>query len=105
MCGIAGILKFNDKAVFDEEVRRLTYLMRHRGKDNETVMVGGTNGNRLSAYAGIGLGHRRLSIIDLSEESNQPFGAIESKSWIVFNGELYNYIEVREKFFVAIHSD
>ena len=97
MCGIAGILKFNDWAVLDEEVRRLTYLMRHRGKDNETVMVGGTKGNRLSAYAGIGLGHRRLSIIDLSEESNQPFGAVESKSWIVFNGELYNYIEVREE--------
>lgn len=97
MCGIAGILKFNNGAVRDEEVRRLTYLMRHRGRDNESVMLGGTDENKLSAYEGIGLGHRRLSIIDLSKESNQPFGIVESKSWIVFNGELYNYIEVREQ--------
>lgn len=96
MCGIAGIFKFRNQPVSRQQLSALTYAMRHRGRDNETVVVGGDAAGAFTSYPGIGLGHRRLSIIDLSDESNQPMASGSGKSMLVFNGELYNYIELRK---------
>jgi len=87
MCGIAGIYNFNNETVQLTELKKMTEAIAHRGPDGE--------GQWISEEGKIGLGHRRLSIIDLSESANQPLHYIERYS-IVFNGEIYNYLELRE---------
>jgi len=82
MCGIAGIYKKNNKASFIEE---MTDLMQHRGPDDQGFFEDEK----------IALGHRRLSIIDLSERGHQPMG--RDGLVIVYNGEIYNYIELRKE--------
>ena len=94
MCGITGIFNFRDNPVSLEEIRVLTDTIAHRGRDSDGIVLGGLNGQSFSSYSGIALGHRRLSIIDLSESSSQPMTNWQKKLWIVYNGELYNYIEI-----------
>ena len=92
MCGFAGFidLKFQTSA---EELRSLTVAMNdclvHRGPDD--------SGTWVDAEVGIGLGHRRLSIIDLSQEGHQPMHSSCARYVIVFNGEIYNYQEIRQE--------
>lgn len=86
MCGITGIFKFNgnvDKDVFKE----ITNSLEHRGPDNGSIKI----------IENIGLGHRRLSIIDLSKSANQPMICDNSRYTIVFNGEVYNFNDIRKK--------
>lgn len=83
MCGIAGIIWFNDRPVDQSDLKRMTDAMQHRGPDGEGFFADGP----------VGLGHRRLAIIDLSATGAQPmryFGLT-----ITYNGELYNYLELR----------
>src|SRR5688572_7926774 len=92
MCGIAGALCFAPH--FDEEslradARRMTEALAHRGPDDADVWT--------DAAAGVCLGHTRLSIIDLSEAGRQPMASSDSRWWIVFNGEIYNYAELRDE--------
>lgn len=83
MCGITGIMRFKRSA--DEvEIKRMCSAMAHRGPDGEGVLL----------HEGVALGHRRLSIIDL-EGGRQPLCTADRKKWIVFNGEIYNYRELR----------
>jgi asparagine synthase (glutamine-hydrolysing) len=84
MCGIAGILN-KESAPTPEQVKRMTDAMCHRGPDAEGFYVDGP----------IALGHRRLSSIDLSEAANQPFIDHSGRYIIIFNGEIYNYEEVK----------
>ena len=85
MCGIAGIFHCGTpKPVDPKRVERMCDVMIHRGPDGAGVWTG----------HGVGLGHRRLSIIDL-EGSPQPMHSVTGKSVIVFNGEIYNYRELR----------
>lgn len=85
MCGIAGIIHTEGlKPVDPERVRRMCDAIAHRGPDGEGVWTA----------PGVGLGHRRLSIIDLAG-SPQPMLAAEGDAAIVFNGEIYNYRELR----------
>lgn len=87
MCGIAGIYNFKDKKAIDRDVlQRMTDIIRHRGPDADGIYVNGA----------IGLGHRRLSIIDLSEAGRQPMFSHDRQLAIVFNGEIYNYLEYRD---------
>ena len=88
MCGIAGCLLTGGSA-FDgmEVVRRMSRAMEHRGPDAEGFLSEGP----------IALAHRRLSIIDVSESSNQPFIDASGRYAIVFNGEVYNFKEVRDE--------
>src|SRR5882724_8341135 len=87
MCGIAGIFHFDsDKKVDSNVIKRMTDSQSHRGPDGEGFYV---NGN-------IGLGHRRLSIIDL-QRGAQPMFSEDRSIVIIFNGEIYNYIELREE--------
>jgi asparagine synthase (glutamine-hydrolysing) len=86
MCGIAGTLSVTmpaDPAV----VGQMTDCLRHRGPDAEGVMVRGP----------AVLGHRRLAIIDVRASNNQPLPDHSGQYWIVFNGEIYNYQEIRRE--------
>lgn len=85
MCGIAGILYFDPSRKCDAQaVTRMCNVIRHRGPDDEGIYVS----------ANVGLGHRRLSIIDLAT-GHQPMVSNDEPIGIVFNGEIYNYKELR----------
>jgi asparagine synthase (glutamine-hydrolysing) len=85
MCGICGKLNFDrDANVQPGLMRRMLEVIRHRGPDDEGVFASGN----------VGLGHRRLSIIDLGT-GHQPISNENQKVWIVFNGEIYNYEVLR----------
>jgi asparagine synthase (glutamine-hydrolysing) len=85
MCGIAGIIELKERVVDGSLVRKMTDAIAHRGPDSDGFFVEGR----------AGLGHRRLSIIDLSASSNQPFIDPSGRYVMVFNGEMYNYEDVR----------
>jgi asparagine synthase (glutamine-hydrolysing) len=87
MCGIAGLYNLNGQPVSAPLVQRMCDLIRHRGPDDAGVW---TNGS-------IGLGHRRLSIIDLSPRGHNPMPNEDETVWLVFNGEIYNYRELRPR--------
>lgn len=86
MCGISGILSSNPDNIKLLILKQMTDSISHRGPDGE--------GQWINESGTVGLGHRRLSIIDLSENSNQPMHYLSRYS-IVFNGEIYNYIEIK----------
>lgn len=83
MCGIVGFLNCGNK----EELTRAISVVRHRGPDYQEI--------KWFEEKNCGLGHARLSIIDLSADGNQPMFDEQSGNWIVFNGELYNFMEVK----------
>ncbi|MDP6979790.1 MAG: asparagine synthase (glutamine-hydrolyzing) [Myxococcota bacterium] len=85
MCGIAGYAGLHDPDLLGP----MTDAMIHRGPDD--------SGTWYDAEAEIGLGHRRLSIIDLSPAGRQPMSNADGSIWITYNGELYNYPEYRER--------
>jgi len=87
MCGIAGYYSTN--SVFSkQELEDMTSSLEHRGPENQSVFVENH----------VGLGHRRLKIIDLSNDANQPMISHSGKYHIVFNGEIYNYKEIQEQY-------
>lgn len=87
MCGIAGIV--DKKGVDRALLVRMRDTMVHRGPDDSGIWL---NPNRT-----VGLAHRRLSIIDLSEAGKQPLCDRDGKVWITYNGEVYNFLEIREE--------
>lgn len=89
MCGLAGFVDFNAKTSL-ETLRKMTDCIAQRGPDDSGHEVVQTNGYTL------GLGFRRLSIIELSALGHQPMTAEDSNYTITFNGEIYNYKEVRK---------
>jgi asparagine synthase (glutamine-hydrolysing) len=95
MCGIAGFIDFNKRS-HEEVLAKMASAVSHRGPDGQGVYFDVSND------ATIGLGHRRLSIIDLSHAADQPmhFEGLH----IIFNGEIYNYAEIREKLILLGHS-
>jgi asparagine synthase (glutamine-hydrolysing) len=87
MCGICGILHLDpNQPVSPDTLRRMNTVIRHRGPDDEGVW---TRGN-------VGFGHTRLSIIDLSPHGRQPMCNEDETVWITFNGEIYNFVSLRE---------
>ena len=93
MCGIAGIWGEAN----EELIRRMTDIIAHRGPDDSGVKVFRNSGVPVS------LGHRRLSIIDLSSAGHQPMANEDESIWIVFNGEIYNFPALREELLAAGH--
>lgn len=88
MCGIAAIAGWSGPPdALRVRIRRMNEAQRHRGPDGEGLW--------LDAAAGIGLGHRRLSILDLSDNAAQPMVSAGGRHVISFNGEIYNYRELR----------
>ena len=86
MCGIAGKISFTDKLISSNDIEKMTEAIKHRGPDDGGVY--------LSPDTKVGLGHRRLAIIDLSPLGHQPMRYL-NRYEIVFNGEIYNFQEKR----------
>lgn len=86
MCGIAGFVLKDDMAASIEGIKRMTDAVSHRGPDGAGHFVDGN----------MALGHRRLSILDLSDHGAQPMQGERGNLVLTFNGEIYNYIEIRE---------
>src|SRR5256885_15525190 len=93
MCGIAGIWGEAN----EDLIRRMTDLVSHRGPDDWGVKVFRDPSQAVS------LGHRRLSIIDLTSAGRQPMANEDETLWIVFNGEIYSFPELRKQLVAAGH--
>jgi len=118
MCGIAGIYNTNGEPIDKARLEKMTEIVRHRGPDDEGYLLINTIDNnrqhckgadtvdalqgkleyvRKGISANLAFGFRRLSIIDLSEKGHQPMSNHSGFLSIVFNGEIYNYVEIREE--------
>ena len=87
MCGICGVFSFNDSIVAHSQLKLMADSLAHRGPDGEGFWI--------HHNAFIGFGHRRLSIIDLSDAGKQPMHFADGRYTITFNGEIYNHLELR----------
>ncbi len=87
MCGIAGIFNFKNSIVPNQDIKRMTDALAHRGPDGEGVFLD----------ENVGLGHRRLSILDVSSNGAQPMSSHDGDWVIVFNGCIYNFKELRQE--------
>ena len=87
MCGIAGEWKWDGSKPDEALVREMCSRMIHRGPDDEGIVC----------LENIALGHRRLSIIDLSQRAHQPMASSDNRYHIVYNGEVYNFREIRDE--------
>src|SRR5690242_10816800 len=90
MCGIAGFFEPSRNRAMDERreiARRMASTLAHRGPDDEGAWA--------DVEAGVALGHRRLAILDLSAEGHQPMHSADGRYVLVFNGEIYNFQELR----------
>ena len=85
MCGIAGIINLDGSEIDPKVLDRLTDAIAHRGPDGRGTYVRGN----------VGLGHRRLKIIDLTDAAAQPMISEDGSLALVFNGEIYNFQELR----------
>ncbi|MCI5139772.1 MAG: asparagine synthetase B, partial [Candidatus Electrothrix sp. AR1] len=90
MCGITGFLAhYSDGAYARRSVEKMTDALQHRGPDGKGVW--------LNRESGVGLGHRRLAILDLSPAGHQPMHSALGRYIIVFNGEIYNHLCLRKQ--------
>lgn len=89
MCGIAGIYHLDGKKVDKDQIDLLTDAVSHRGPDGRGVWFNADND--------LALGHRRLSILDISNNGHQPMDFDNGRFWITLNGEIYNFLEIREE--------
>ena len=88
MCGIAGYIQKKESDYPSRvKLKKMTDMIRHRGPDAEGQWCDGK----------VAFGHRRLAIIDLDVKSNQPMQSIDGRFLITYNGEIYNYIELKEE--------
>jgi asparagine synthase (glutamine-hydrolysing) len=118
MCGICGIYNLDGKPVEQSSIQQMTTAIRHRGPDDEGYLLVNTMENNVqhlhgadtidairadtenlsaSKPANLAIGHRRLSIIDLSSDGHQPMSTPDGNCWIAYNGEIYNYLELRDE--------
>ena len=116
MCGILGIWKLDGSGVDVAALERATTAIRHRGPDDEGYLLIDTRSGRTQLCGGkdttpelrlpdlsqsaadkfdLAFGFRRLSIVDLSPAGHQPMASQDKREWIIFNGEIYNYLELR----------
>ncbi|MDD5541366.1 MAG: asparagine synthetase B, partial [Candidatus Marinimicrobia bacterium] len=116
MCGIAGIYNLDNSPIDNRQLVEMTNIVRHRGPDDEGYLLVNTQSGEIGhchgedtieyikrqtphIYQGIpanlGFGYRRLSIIDLTSAGHQPMSSADGSLWIVYNGEIFNYLELR----------
>src|SRR5262245_6031920 len=89
MCGIAGVVAGRAEDV-DAVLARMGRALAHRGPDASGAAVWSDSEGRVAGFA-----HRRLSIIDLSAAGNQPMTTADGRFSVIYNGEIYNYLELR----------
>ncbi len=92
MCGIAGIVRFDGSPVEHRTLLEMIEVAHHRGPDDTDVLIRG----------GVGFAHKRLAIIDLDARGRQPM-SYAGRYWIIYNGEVYNYLELREELQSLVH--
>ena len=85
MCGISGFYSFNNLKINKDVLTKMLRLQQHRGPDYSSTYYNGS----------IGLAHNRLSLLDLSSNGNQPFN--NERYSLVYNGEIYNYLELKKE--------
>ena len=105
VCGICGEITFNDLGIQADVIKRMCDVMAYRGPDDEGAVFLGGNRQVEIGKSGpwpsnendfdVALGHRRLSIIDLSPSGHQPMTNEDGTLWIVFNGEIYNFLDLK----------
>ena len=89
MCGIAGIFNLDRQPASPVILEKMTASIAHRGPDG--------SGHWYEDESGIGLGHRRLAIIDLSKAGQQPMQTSDGRYTITYNGEIYNYLNLKKQ--------
>jgi asparagine synthase (glutamine-hydrolysing) len=94
MCGIAGIVRFDGRPVHTEEIKRMTESIGHRGPDDHGSLVEG----------GVGIGMRRLAIVDLTPSGHQPMFNETASIALVYNGEIYNHRDIRGRLEIEGHT-
>ncbi len=94
MCGICGIIR-TDRPVLADEIEAMKSVLVHRGPDDEGTFLSSGKLSGKTIY--IGLGHRRLSIIDLSANAKQPMSNEDGRIWLTYNGEIYNFAELKNE--------
>ena len=87
MCGISGIINKNTSQVDSKKIKKINNLIFHRGPDDEGFFF----------EKNFAFGHRRLAILDLSSDGHQPMNYLADKYTITYNGEVYNYLEIRKE--------
>ena len=124
MCGIFGVWNLDGSGIDVAAVVRATTAIRHRGPDDEGYLLINTRSGRTELCGGkdttselklpdifqfagdkfdLAFGFRRLSILDLSPDGHQPMASPDKREWIIFNGEIYNYIELRDELSLLGH--
>ena len=124
MCGLAGIFHLDGSPIDSATLLRMTRIIRHRGPDDEGFLLANTNTNEISHHvhddtiaeiksiseplpnhtnANLGIGYRRLSIIDVSALGHQPMSDKDGNVWLTFNGEIYNYLEIKSELISLSH--
>jgi len=94
MCGICGKLNYGGVQVDEALLRRMCRSLSYRGPDDEGVFV---NSKSQNSKVQVGLGHTRLSVIDTSDAGHQPMCNEDETIWLVYNGEIYNFKEIRSE--------
>lgn len=89
MCGLVGQLSSVTRKSLDVMLTEMSDAISHRGPDDSGIWS--------DANAGIGLSHRRLSIVDLSSAGHQPMRSASGRYVVVFNGEIYNHLKLRKE--------
>src|SRR5689334_23552611 len=89
MCGITGVWGYRGRDIGPREFRAFMESLAHRGPDGA--------GFKHFATDRLWLGHTRLAILDVSERGRQPMSYADGRYWLTFNGEVYNYIELRQE--------
>ncbi len=112
MCGIAGIVSFHDQPVSGQALQAMTESMTHRGPDGEGYVFLAPRTSRapivltgdgphafphISKDYSIGFGHRRLAVLDPTSDGQQPMGTEDGLFWLTYNGEIYNYKELKQE--------
>ena len=85
MCGIVGMVNLNEDSISPLIIKKMTDVLAHRGPDGDGQWI----------EDNVGLGHRRLSIIDLSKAAKQPMISLDERWVLTYNGEIYNFKEIR----------
>ena len=91
MCGIVGSYTYGNHENQEKRIQEAVNVLRHRGPDDKGIEKYFFNDSSLI------LGHTRLAIIDLSSSGHQPMNSLSGRYSLIFNGEIYNYIEIREE--------